>query len=286
MGITFAFARVHKSSPESITGHAICSLSSHDRRPLNVAVVEPASDEKRMTRPIIEWAISSSAVPYPDAIATMTSRAAAVATGKANEMIWLLEHPALYTAGTSAKPQDLLEPNLLPVFDAGRGGQYTYHGPGQRIAYVMLNLKKRGGDVRALVHSLEYWVVEALQAFNVHGETRADRVGIWVSRAISGGARREDKIAALGLRVSRGVTTHGISLNVEPDLRHYRGIVACGIQEHGVTSLADLGLPVTMPDADIALRRAFEKLFGPVTMVAAPQFGVSRSNQSFSRTGS
>lgn len=239
-----------------------------------------------MTSPIIEWAISDRAVPYPDAMSTMTSRAAAIAAGEANEMIWLLEHPPLYTAGTSAKPQDLLEPNLLPVFDAGRGGQYTYHGPGQRIAYVMLNLKKRGGDIRALVHSLECWVVEALQTFNVHGETRADRVGIWVNRAVSGGAHREDKIAALGLRVSRGVTTHGISLNVEPDLRHYRGIVACGIHEHGVTSLADLGLPVTMPDADIALRHSFEKLFGSVAIVPAPQIDSNGSDSSLARTRS
>ncbi len=243
-----------------------------------------------MTRPIIEWAISDQPVPYTEALATMAQRANAIANGLANERIWLLEHPALYTAGTSAKPSDLIDPDLLPVFQSGRGGQYTYHGPGQRIAYVMLNLKRRGGDVRALVCNLERWVVEALTAFNIRGETRQGRVGIWVRRPSRGSARvsqdREDKIAAIGLRVSRGVTTHGISLNVEPDLRNYNGIVACGIHDHGVTSLADLGIPAAMPDADIALRRAFEKIFGPVTIVAAPQLEAARPGQITTRAGS
>lgn len=199
----------------------------------------------------------------------MQARAAAISEGRAGELIWLLEHPALYTAGTSAKRDDLIDPDLLPVFASGRGGQYTYHGPGQRIAYVMLDLKTRGGDVRAFVSSLERWVIRALAAFNVTGETRAGRVGIWVPRPEKG-PDVEDKIAALGLRVSRGVTTHGISLNVEPDLNHYRGIVPCGLPAFGVTSLADLGLPVTMMDADVALRQAFEEAFGKVVTVPPP----------------
>lgn len=218
---------------------------------------------------VIEWAISDGLVPYADAMAIMNTRAKEISEGQSRELIWLLEHPPLYTAGTSAKPIDLVEPNLLPVFDAGRGGQYTYHGPGQRIAYVMLNLKRRGGDLRALVSSLEQWVVAALTTFNVKGETRAGRIGIWVRRP-GQDDNRDFKIAAIGLRVARGVTTHGISLNVEPDLDNYRGIVACGIHEHGVTSLADLGLPVTMADADIALRSAFERTYGAVHLVAAP----------------
>ena len=222
-----------------------------------------------MTRSTIEWAISDKPVAYTAAMIAMDQRAKAIADGSANELIWLLEHPPLYTAGTSAKRADLIDPDLLPVHIAGRGGQYTYHGPGQRIAYVMLNLKARGGDVRGLVATLERWVVAALATFNVKGQTRRGRVGIWVelpNRRDAG----EFKIAAIGLRVSRGVTTHGISLNVEPNLTHYRGIVACGIHEHGVTSLADLGLPVTMADADVALRSAFERTFGPVQLATAP----------------
>jgi lipoyl(octanoyl) transferase len=208
----------------------------------------------------IEWAVSDSPVAYPRALEVMSQRAEAIRAGTAGELIWLLEHPPLYTAGTSAKPADLVDPDRFPVFEAGRGGQFTYHGPGQRIAYVMLDLKARGGDVRALVHNLERWIEVALAEFNVRGETRDGRVGIWVSRPAKG-AGREDKIAAIGLRVSRGVTTHGISLNVEPDLSHYAGIVPCGISEHGVTSLAGLGLPVTMSDADVALQRAFARVF-------------------------
>ena len=216
--------------------------------------------------PPIEWVIAERPVGYQAAVDAMQSRAAAIADGHAAERVWLLEHPPLYTAGTSAKAEHLLDPGLLPVFISGRGGQYTYHGPGQRIAYVMLNLKQRGGDVRAFVSLLERWVVGALAAFNIKGETRPGRVGIWVRRPEKGPGA-EDKIAAIGLRVSRGVTTHGISLNVEPDLSHYRGIVPCGDGEHGVTSLTDLGLPVTMTDADVALRRAFEGVFGPVRMI-------------------
>ena len=230
-------------------------------------------------QPVIEWALSDARVPYTDAMAIMAQRANDIANGNARELIWLLEHPPLYTAGTSAKRADLIEPDLLPVFDAGRGGQYTYHGPGQRIAYVMLNIKQRGGDVRALVSSLEQWVIAALDRFNVKGETRQGRVGIWV-RHPGQSEDREFKIAAIGLRVARGVTTHGISLNVEPNLDHYRGIVACGIAEHGVTSLADLGLPVTMADADVALRLGFERTFGPVVMVPAPTANASADARS------
>ena len=220
-------------------------------------------------RPPIEWAISEAPVGYEDALNVMQARAAAIAAGDAGELVWLLEHPALYTAGTSAKIDDLLDPNLLPVFATGRGGQYTYHGPGQRIAYVMLNLKQRGGDVHRLVSGLERWITGTLAAFNVTGETRPGRVGIWV-RQPDRGLGVEDKIAAIGLRVTRGVTTHGISLNIEPDLTHYRGIVPCGIQGHGVTSLVDLGRPVVMADVDVALRRTFEDVFGSVRDVAPP----------------
>lgn len=219
--------------------------------------------------PTVEWAVSNAPVPYPRAIDLMNSRAAAIRDEGAAELVWLLEHPPLYTAGTSAKSADLVEPDRFPVFESGRGGQFTYHGPGQRIAYVMLDLKRRGGDVRALVSDLERWVIRALLAFNIRGETRPGRVGIWVVRR-EAGENREDKIAAIGLRVSRWVTTHGISLNVEPDLTHYSGIVPCGISEHGVTSLADLGLPITMPDADMALRTAFEEVFAPVKRTTAP----------------
>ena len=215
----------------------------------------------------IEWAISDHLVEYPRALEVMNARAEAMREGGARELVWLLEHPALYTAGTSAKAADLIDPHRLPVFESGRGGQFTYHGPGQRVAYVMLDLKSRNGDVRALVHNLETWVAQALEAFNVKSQTYPDRVGIWVARP---GGTGEDKIAAIGLRVSRWVTTHGISLNVEPDLSNYDGIVPCGIRDHGVTSLAGLGLPVTMADADVALRRAFENVFGPVRHVAPP----------------
>jgi lipoyl(octanoyl) transferase len=222
-----------------------------------------------MTPPIVEWAISQRPVAYLDALTIMKKRADAIADGRASELIWLLEHPPLYTAGTSAKTSDLIEPDLFPVFASGRGGQYTYHGPGQRIAYVMLNLKRRGADVRGLVSSLERWIAAALAEFNIRGESRPGRIGVWVRRPEKG-AIAEDKIAALGLRVTRGVTTHGISLNVDADLSHYRGIVACGILEHGVTSLTDLGLPVTMDDADLALRKAFEQVIGPVRNVEPP----------------
>lgn len=217
----------------------------------------------------IEWAISDGLVPYQAALDAMNARAAAIRDSGAPQLIWLLEHPPLYTSGTSARREDLLSPDRFPVHETGRGGQFTYHGPGQRIAYVMLDMRQHGGDVRGLVANIERWVIGALAAFNVTGERREGRVGIWVRRPQKGEGK-EDKIAAIGLRVSRWVTTHGLSLNVEPDLAHYNGIVPCGITEHGVTSLADLGLPVNMMDADIALKTSFEAIFGPVVPAEPP----------------
>lgn len=230
----------------------------------------------KAARAVIEWQVSDAPVPYPEALAAMEARVAAIAAGEAQELVWLLEHPPLITAGTSAKALDLLKPDRFPVFEAGRGGQYTYHGPGQRIAYVMLDLRRRsGGDVRAFVHALEAWLIDTLAEFNVRGERREGRVGVWVARPEKGqilekGGGREDKIAALGIRVRRGVTFHGVSLNVEPDLEHFSGIVPCGVTEHGVTSLADLGLPVTMHDADVALKMTFERRFGKVQTAFQP----------------
>ncbi|MDD9907403.1 MAG: lipoyl(octanoyl) transferase LipB [Rhodospirillaceae bacterium] len=216
-----------------------------------------------------EWRISDSPVPYPGALETMEERVAAIREGAAGELIWLLEHPPLYTAGTSAKEADLLEPSRFPVYRAGRGGQYTYHGPGQRIVYTMLDLRERGPDVRCFVHNLEEWVIQALASFNVKGERREGRVGIWVDR----GGGREDKIAAIGVRIRRWITFHGISINVEPDLSHFDGIVPCGIGETGlgVTSLVDLGLPVTMTDLDVALQESFEGVFGTPPACSAPE---------------
>ncbi len=214
-----------------------------------------------MTDKTIEWLITDTPVPYETALTVMDARAAAVAAGTARELVWLLEHPPLYTAGTSAKPQDLLSPGRFPVFHAGRGGQYTYHGPGQRIAYVMLDVKRRGGDVRAFVSDLEGWIIDTLAEFGVKGETRPDRVGVWVARPEKGPGI-EDKIAAIGIRLRRWVSLHGLSLNVEPDLEHFSGIVPCGIAGHGVTSLADLGRIVTSPEVDMALEAAFRERFG------------------------
>lgn len=213
----------------------------------------------------MEWKTSPGLVPFPEALAFMEARAAAIAAGEADECLWFLEHPPLYTAGTSAKPQDLTDPDRFPVFDAGRGGQYTYHGPGQRIVYVMLDLNRRGRDVRRFVGALEDWVIATLAEFNVRGERRAGRVGVWVvrpDRAPNADATaREDKIAAIGVKLRRWVSFHGVSINVEPDLTHFSGIIPCGIREHGVTSLVDLGLPVTMTDLDIALRATFDAAF-------------------------
>jgi len=217
----------------------------------------------------VGWAVSTDYVDYPAAVAAMEARAAAIADGTAGELVWLLEHPPLYTAGVSAKATDLLAPDRFPVFESGRGGQFTYHGPGQRVAYVMLDLTKRGRDVRAFVAALEAWIIDALAAFNITGELRDGRVGVWVERKGAGWSR-EDKIAAIGVKLRRWVSFHGISLNVEPDLSHFSGIVPCGQTEHGVTSLVDLGLPVAMDEADAALQTSFTKVFGPVEDAAAP----------------
>ncbi len=210
---------------------------------------------------MVEWITSDGLTDYDEAVAFMEARADAIARGEADEAIWLLEHPPLYTAGTSAKPDDLTEPDRFPVYEAKRGGQYTYHGPGQRVAYVMLNVGERGRDVRRFVQDLETWVIAALAEFNVKGEIREGRVGVWVERPEKprgiDGAVREDKIAALGIRLRKWVSFHGLSINVDPDLEHFSGIVPCGIRDHGVTSLVDLGLPVTMADVDVALRRTF-----------------------------
>ncbi len=212
--------------------------------------------------PPVEWRVSDALVPYAIALEVMDERVAAIAAGRASELVWLLEHPPLYTAGTSAKPEELIDPRF-PVHQVGRGGQFTYHGPGQRVAYVMLDLNRRTPDVRAFVATLEEWLIRTLAAFNVRGERRDDRIGVWVRRPEKGQAH-EDKIAAIGIRVRKWVSLHGIALNVEPELSHFSGIVPCGVSEprYGVTSLADLGLPVTMPDVDLALRAAFEDLFG------------------------
>ncbi|ABS64382.1 lipoate-protein ligase B [Parvibaculum lavamentivorans DS-1] len=223
-------------------------------------MVKPlALDETTLEAP--EWRISDLPVPYEEAVKTMEARAAAIAEGTAPELVWLLEHPALYTAGTSADETDLLDPKRFPVFSTGRGGQYTYHGPGQRVAYVMLDLKRRKPDVRAYVQDLERWLIATLAEFNVTGETRPDRVGVWVKRPEKG-LTAEDKIAAIGVRIRKWVTFHGVSLNVEPDLDHFSGIVPCGISQFGVTSLADLGHTATMADVDLALKKTFRDVFG------------------------
>lgn len=218
--------------------------------------------------PPVEWLVTDRLVAYPEAVAAMEDRVARIAEGTAAERVWLVEHPPLYTAGTSAEPADLVDPDRFPVYATGRGGEYTYHGPGQRVAYVMLDLKRRREDVRLFVASLEEWIIRTLARFNVKGERREDRVGVWVVRPDRPpvlGRAAEDKIAAIGIRLRKWVSFHGIAINVEPDLAHYGGIVPCGISEHGVTSLVDLGLPVTMADLDIALKAAFEEVFGPLS---------------------
>ncbi|MBB3382252.1 MULTISPECIES: lipoyl(octanoyl) transferase LipB [unclassified Rhizobium] len=216
--------------------------------------------------PPVRWRISDGLVPYEEAVATMEAEVAAIAEGQAPELVWLVEHPPLYTAGTSADAADLIEPDRFPVFATGRGGEYTYHGPGQRVAYVMLDLKCRRQDIRAFVGALEEVIIRTLDSMNVRGERREDRVGVWVRRpekpTLADGTVAEDKIAALGIRVRKWVTFHGLSLNVDPDLGHFTGIIPCGISAYGVTSLVDLGLPVMMADVDIRLREAFEKVFG------------------------
>ncbi|WP_255571843.1 lipoyl(octanoyl) transferase LipB [Celeribacter sp. PS-C1] len=216
-------------------------------------------------RDMVEWRISDGLTDYDMAVAEMEARAEAIAKGEADELIWLVEHPPLYTAGTSARREDLVDPDRFPVYESKRGGQYTYHGPGQRVAYAMLDLSKRGKDVRKFVQDMEAWVIAALQEFNIKGEIREGRVGVWVVRDDKPltvlGQKPEDKVAAIGLRIRKWVSFHGLSINVDPDLSHFEGIVPCGIREHGVTSLVDLGLPVTMEDVDMALKHTFGTVF-------------------------
>ncbi len=221
----------------------------------------------------VDWAHSPGLVDYPHALAVMETRARAIREAGARECVWLLEHPPLYTAGTSAKPGDLLQPGRFPVYATGRGGQYTYHGPGQRVAYVMLDVARRGRDVRAFVQSLEAWIIAALAQFNIEAGVREGRVGVWVDRTQPGGPIREDKIAAIGIRLKRWVSFHGIALNVEPDLSHFGGITPCGISDprYGVTSLVDLGRPVGLNEADAALRSAFEQVFCSRTRLGPPR---------------
>jgi lipoyl(octanoyl) transferase len=230
------------------------------RTDLNLSMLPQAGS------PPVRWRISDRLVPYEEAVAEMEREVAAIADGRADELVWLLEHPPLYTAGTSADATDLIEPDRFPVFSTGRGGEYTYHGPGQRVAYVMLDLKRRRQDVRAYVAALEELVIRTLDMMNVRGERREDRVGVWVRRPekplLPDGTMAEDKVAALGIRLRRWVSFHGLSLNVDPDLSHFTGIVPCGISAYGVTSLVDLGLPVMMADVDMRLREAFQEIFG------------------------
>src|SRR6195952_2891230 len=231
----------------------------NDRQSLDLTTFAQASGG-------VEWRISDAPVPYPEAVALMEARATEIAAQQAPELVWLLEHPPLYTSGTSGKAGDLLEARF-PIFATGRGGQVTYHGPGQRVAYVMLDLKRRRPDVRAYVASLEEWIIRTLDAFNVRGERREDRVGVWVKRPDKG-IDYEDKIAAIGVRLRRWVSVHGIAINVEPELSHFGAIVPCGVVDprYGVTSLVDLGLPVTMEDVDVALRQAFGEVFGATSL--------------------
>jgi lipoyl(octanoyl) transferase len=223
---------------------------------------------RRSDAKTVEWTIFDGQVPYETALAMMDERVAAIAAGNAAEAVWLLEHPPLYTSGTSARPEDLLNARF-PVYPAGRGGQYTYHGPGQRVAYVLLDLTQRGRDIRCLVQGLEQWVIDTLEAHNIASARREGRVGVWVRRPDKG-ENREDKIAAIGVRVRKWVTFHGISLNVAPDLTHYDGIVPCGITDQGVTSFEDLGVLISMPEVDSTLRRRFEAIFGPTERARVP----------------
>ena len=215
---------------------------------------------------MVDWITSDAPVPYEAAVARMEALAEAIRAGQGRETVWLLEHPPLYTAGTSARAEDLVDPHRFPVHATRRGGQYTYHGPGQRVAYVMLDVAARGRDVRLFVRQMEEWVIAALDEFNIQGEIRPGRVGVWVPRPdkppLPDGSLREDKIAAIGVRLKKWVSFHGLSINVEPELSHFDGIVPCGIRDHGVTSLVDLGLPETMGDLDAALRRSFSRVFG------------------------
>ncbi|WP_455478338.1 lipoyl(octanoyl) transferase LipB [Bartonella sp. B10] len=215
----------------------------------------------------VEWKVSNNLVEYPYALHYMQERVENISAKIAHEQVWLLEHPSLYTAGTSANKEDLLVPNLFPVYEAGRGGEFTYHGPGQRVAYVMLDLKRRKQDIRAFISALEEWIIQMLMKFNIKGERREDRVGVWVKQhdysSKRNGVFSENKIAAIGIRVRKWISFHGISININPNLAHYSGIIPCGITKHGVTSLFDLGLSITMHDIDTALRQTFEQIFGP-----------------------
>ena len=242
---------------------------------LSQALSETISKLARADGRPVEWATSPGLVDYPQAVAAMEARAAAIAAGEAPELVWLLEHPPLYTAGVSSKDGDLLDAGRFSVHRTSRGGQFTYHGPGQRVAYVMLDMNHRGRDVRAFVRGLEQWIIDALDAFGVPADVREGRVGVWVERKGTGWSR-EDKIAAIGVKVRKWVSFHGISLNVEPDLGHFTGIVPCGIAEHGVTSLVDLGVLATMDEADAALKSGFQRVFG-ATAVAMPPAIEARS---------
>jgi len=241
-----------------MTAVGVSSGSGSIRRP---------SPDLRSADPV-DWLISDQLVDYEAAVQFMEKRAAAIALGQAPELVWLLEHPPLYTAGSSASNADLLSPDRFPVYRTGRGGRHTYHGPGQRIAYVMLDLNRRGRDVRAFVGTLEAWIIETLGHFNVRGETRPDRVGVWVRRPHKGPGV-EEKIAPIGVRLKRWVSLHGLAINVDPDLEHFAGIVPCGVAEHGVTSLADLGLVVSMAEVDMALAAAFETRLGPTRLISS-----------------
>ncbi|WP_208438124.1 lipoyl(octanoyl) transferase LipB [Bartonella taylorii] len=225
-----------------------------------------------LRNPPVEWKISNNLVEYPEALRYMQERVENILAKNAHEQVWLLEHPSLYTAGTSANKKDLLAPHLFPVYEAGRGGEFTYHGPGQRIAYIMLDLKRRKQDIRAFISALEEWIIQMLAKFNIKGERREDRVGVWVKRSDCSSTRSdfscEDKIAAIGIRVRKWVSFHGVSINVNPNLAHYSGIVPCGITNYGVTSFFDLGFPIKMHDIDIVLKQTFEQIFGPTIDVS------------------
>ena len=255
----------------SSSGPAAASRDAGSRLPDRTIVLRDGLESRFLAvegSPPVRWHVTDGLSSYAETVWEMEQLALAIRAGQAPEAVWLVEHPPLYTAGTSAKSGDLIAPDRFPVHETGRGGEYTYHGPGQRVCYVMLDLKRRRQDVRAFVAALESWIIATLADFSVTGERREDRVGVWVRRPekapLADGTPREDKIAAIGIRLRKWVSFHGISINVEPELDHFDGIVPCGVSGHGVTSLADLGLPVTMDDVDIALKRNFETVFGAV----------------------